>query len=491
MLNRLTAHLGDDMLPESQCGFRKQRGTTDMVFTARQLQEKCQEQHRDLYSVFVDLTKAFDTVNRHGLWKVMAKYGCPKKFINLVKQLHDGMRARVQEGSELSGPFEVSNGVKQGCVLAPTLFSLMFSAMLEDAFRDINVGINIRYRLDGKLFNLRRLQAKSRVKTHIIRDLLFADDCSLNASSEADLQYCLDKFAEACSNFGLTINTEKTEVMYQPAPDKIFKEPTIKVYSEKLKVVNRFTYLGSTLSQNITVDDEVNTRISKASSTFGRLYTNVWHRSGISLKTRLKVYRAVVIPVLLYSCETWTVYKRHAKKLNHFHTTCLRKIMNIKWQDKIPDTAILDRAGIPSIYTILMQSQLRWAGHVVRMPDQRLPKILFYGEMQDGRRTQGGQKKRYKDTLKSSLKAFEISPDTWEECALDRNAWRASLRKGAAGYETSRRITAERKRQVRKSRESISSLGEYIPCPYCPRRFQARIGLISHLRTHQQNSNIK
>ena len=85
----------------------------------------------------------------------------------------------------------------------------------------------------------------------------------------------------------------------------------------------------------------------------------------------MKVYRAKLLPTLLYACETWTVYQRHAKKLNHFHTTCLRKLLNIKWQDRIPDTEVLAQADLPSIYTILMQSQLRWAGHVARMPDSQ------------------------------------------------------------------------------------------------------------------------
>ena len=134
--------------------------------------------------------------------------------------------------------------------------------------------------------------------------------------------------------------------------------------------MNRFTYLGSTLSQNVTIDDEVNVRIA----TFGRLHANVWNRRGISLQTKLKVYRAIVLPTLLYACETWTVYQRHAKKLNHFHTTCLRKLLNIKWQDRISDTEVLAQADLPSIYTILMQSQLCWAAHVARMPDHRLPK---------------------------------------------------------------------------------------------------------------------
>ena len=160
-----------------------------MVFAARQLQEKCQEQNIDLYSTYVDLTKAFDTVSREGIWKIMAKYGHPRKFIAIVRQLHDGMLARVQENGETSEPFPVSNGVKQSCVLAPTLFSLVFSAMLTDAFRDTDIGIGIRYRKDGSVFNLRRLQVITKVSTDTVNNFLFADDCALNATSEAAMQH--------------------------------------------------------------------------------------------------------------------------------------------------------------------------------------------------------------------------------------------------------------------------------------------------------------
>ncbi|VDM00393.1 unnamed protein product [Schistocephalus solidus] len=85
LLNRLNGHLEQGLLPESQCGFRQHRGTTDMIFAARQLQEKCQEMQTHLYTTFVDLTKAFDTVNRDGMWKVMQKFGCPERFTQMVR----------------------------------------------------------------------------------------------------------------------------------------------------------------------------------------------------------------------------------------------------------------------------------------------------------------------------------------------------------------------------------------------------------------------
>ena len=90
----------------------------------------------------------------------MAKFGCPPRFIAMVRQLYDGMQTRVQNDGEFSEPFEVRNGVKQGYVMAPTLLSMMFSAMLMDAFQDSDTGFPIRYRFDGNIFNLRRLQAK-------------------------------------------------------------------------------------------------------------------------------------------------------------------------------------------------------------------------------------------------------------------------------------------------------------------------------------------
>ena len=100
-----------------------------MVFAARQLLEKGQEQNTDLYSNYVDLTKAFDMVSRESLWRIMLKYGCPEKIIIIVRQFHDSMHAKVQDKRESYVAFLVTNGVKRGCVLAPSLFSIKFSAM--------------------------------------------------------------------------------------------------------------------------------------------------------------------------------------------------------------------------------------------------------------------------------------------------------------------------------------------------------------------------
>ncbi|BHF85746.1 hypothetical protein SprV_1002891800 [Sparganum proliferum] len=334
--NCLNNHLEQGLLPERQWDIRRHRGTTDMIFAAGKLHEKCQEMRTHLYSTFVDLTKAFNTVNREGLWKIMKKFGCPERFIQMVRQLHDGMMARVTENGTVSEAFAVTNGVKQGGVLAPTLFSLMFSAELMDAYRDERPGIRIAYR---------------------------TDEHGLVSS--------------ACENLGLVINTQKTVVIHQPPPNSVTAPnapPQISVNRTQLQVVEDFPYLGSTLSCNTKIDDEVANRISKVSQAFGRLQCTVWNRHGLKLSTKLKMYKAAILPTLLYGSETWTVYTKQARRLNYFHLSCLRRILRLNYRDRIPDTNVLERTGILSIYTMLRQMQMRWSRHLERMDDERLPK---------------------------------------------------------------------------------------------------------------------
>ena len=133
-----------------------------IFFLARLLQEKCREQHKSLYLAFIDLTKAFDTVNRTSLWEVLRRFGCPPQFLSVLKAFHDGMTARISVDGELSDPFEVLIGVKQGCVLAPVIFNLFLVAVTLLFRSNIHTsgGVPFNFRLDGSLFNLRRLKQK-------------------------------------------------------------------------------------------------------------------------------------------------------------------------------------------------------------------------------------------------------------------------------------------------------------------------------------------
>ena len=116
--------LAERIYPESHCGFKAKRATIDMIFSLRQLQEKCREQGKPLYVAFIDLAKAFDLVSRDGLFKILAKIGCPPTLLSIVKSFHDNMKGTVLFDGNTSDPFNIPRGVKQGCVLAPTLFGI-------------------------------------------------------------------------------------------------------------------------------------------------------------------------------------------------------------------------------------------------------------------------------------------------------------------------------------------------------------------------------
>ncbi|XP_018020632.1 uncharacterized protein LOC108676996 [Hyalella azteca] len=423
VLGRLQA-LADRVYPESQCGFRAQRGTSDMIFSLRQLQEKCQ-------------------------------------------------------------PFSIKSGVKQGCVLAPTLFGIFFSLLLKFAFRDSTEGILLHTRSDGKLFNLARLRARTKVRAVLIRELLFADDAALSSQTEEDLQRLLGCFAHACREFGLTINIRITNVMGQD----VVVPPSITIDGNQLEVAERFTYLGSTISNNLSLDSEIDKRIAKASSVMAKLNERVWSNRQLSLHTKLKVYHACVTSTLLYGSETWTTYAKQENRLDCFHLRCLHRILNITWEDRVTNTAVLEQAGTMSMHLLLCRRRLLWLGHVHRMQDGRIPKDLLYGELAAGARPTGRPALRFKDVCKRSLKTAFIDPQTWERLAVDRCSWRRAVREGVRRGEELRSRELEDKHRLRKARQqtrnNMVAPSDFI-CANCGRDCHARIGLASHSRRCRQ-----
>ena len=188
------------------------------------------------------------------------------------------------------------------------------------------------------------------------------------------MQLIMDIFSRACLSFGLTINLKKTKVMYTPPIGQVYVEPNITVEDNRLGVVDSFVYLGSTLSRNGSLDAEISSRVAKASTAFGKLEKRVWSDRGITTNTKLSVYEACVLTVLLYGSKTWTTYRQHVNLLEMFHQNCIRRILNIEWRSHTPDTVVLQRASSASFEQRLILNQMRWAGHIVRMGDGRLSK---------------------------------------------------------------------------------------------------------------------
>ncbi|CAH1233287.1 Hypp666 [Branchiostoma lanceolatum] len=480
----LITNISEISLPEAQCGFRPGRSTTDMVFAVRQVQEKCIEQHMDLYAVFIDLTKAFDSINREALWSTLTKLGCPRKFTTLIKLFHENMTGQILTDADYSASFNITTGVKQACVLAPVLFNLYFTQVLLHTVKDLDLGVYIKYRSDGSVFDLRRLTARTKTVEKLIQEALFADDCALMAHRENHLQVIVDRFLEASKMFGLTISLGKTVVLVQPAPNTTRPLPNITIDTTQLKCVEHFPYLGSTISADGSLDREVSTRIQKASQALGRLRVKVLQQRGIKLTTKIKIYKAVVLTSLLYGCESWTLYRRHVKQLEQFHMRSLRRIMDISWQDRVTNQQVLDLAQCTSVKAIVLKSQLRWTGHVIRMSDDRIPRQLMYGELKLGFRKRGRPKLRYKDTLKNNLKWCGIKPSKLESMATDRTAWRALIFRATTNFEEERRqrLNAARAKRHRAAATAVQTADHQ--CTTCGRLCASSFGLRSHMRAH-------
>ena len=189
----------------------------------------------------------------------------------------------------------------------------------------------------------------------MLRDFLFADDAALVAYSEEKLQSLLDRFSNACEVFRLSISLKKTKVMCQGSE----ATPTLTIKDYTLDVVSQFTYLGSTTSNNASLDVELGMRIGKAATNMAKLSARVWENKKLTTQTKIAVYRACIVSTLLYGSESWTTYAGQEKRLHTFHMRCLRRILSISWKDKVSNNAVLERAGIPSMYTLLRQRRLR------------------------------------------------------------------------------------------------------------------------------------
>ena len=502
ILNRIIVHLIDDIYPESQCGFRSGRGTIDMIFSLRQVAEKVREKNHELYMVFIDLTKAFDTVNRKALWRVLKRLGIPDKMLNVIISFHEGMKASVLSDGVFSDSFDVSNGTKQGCVMAPILFALFFSVMLGHAFGDCNTGVKFQFRTSGGLFNHQRFHAKTLVKSSVIRDLLFADDAALVATSLEEAQCLVDRFSRASKAFGLTISIKKTEVVHQPIPIPkqvrgvkqkppvyTFPATPITIDGNNLQYVKKFTYLGSTVNSYASLDDDIINRIAKATQAFGKLRHRLWDERGISLKTKIGVYKAVVLTTLLYGSESWTLYRTHIKQLDVFHKRCLRSICGYTLENRVPNADLFLKCQIGGIETFLLQSQLRWAGHVLRMSDDRIPKILMYSQLNDGKRNIGRPWLRYKDKLKYNLKALHIPLRTFEQNVSNRTEWRTTCHKAITSFKKDRILHLRDLREHSKSRALIppAQTENSHNCLKCGLVCKSKAGLVSHTRYKHQN----
>ena len=428
-------------LPESQHGFRNDRSTVDAMFMSRLLSSSAREKMVPIYKVFVDLTKAYDKVNRTILWKALDNIGIPGKLINLIKGLLVGSKADIRIKGKIVNGFNLDSGLKQGSVFSPLLFNLFFGAII-DAWQVLceGKGIPLMFKIGGNFLSLDSLTKLAGVKCVCVSDLLFADDAEIVASSAEDLQYMLDKFVEVTSAFGQEVSVKKTKVMVVHKrllrkEELVFDLPLdIKVNGQSLENVDVFTYVGGKENTHGNMDDEVKVRLSEMSAAFAALSERVFLNSNIHLVTKLRIFDTVVISNGLYGCATWNITDAQIRKLESWKFRHLKKMLKYKWSDYCSYVDILDRIrsydiNIGTMEMTIRKRRLLYLGHVIRMEDVRLPKMMLFGSIDLGKKVAGGQETSYRKCIKSDLKVCHMSDDTLidsaaiELLALDKKEW--------------------------------------------------------------------
>jgi len=406
ILQRRILKKTEEILSESQAGFRPGRATTDQIVTLRQITEKYLEKDKSLFCCYIDFQKAFDSVWQKGLWKAMEFFGFPSKLIRLLQALYKQSQSAVRVNGELTEWFKTAVGVRQGCVISPQLFNILLEMVMLVALDDIKIGAT----LQGTCIN----------------NLRFADDIVLMAETPHELQQLVDKVYEASRAFGLKINIGKTEVQ---TISKGGKNLTINIHinNDRLNQVDDFVYLGGTIANNGSSSNDIKTRIRKAGAAFQRL-NNIWTSKDIRNHTKMQLYQTLILSILLYGAESWTVKKEDENRLRVFEMMCLRRILGVSRRDRLRNTFIKNSLHLDQdvIHKITVK-RLKYFGHIIRMPPTRYPKMALEGNVK-GKRPRGRPPKRWLDCIIQDFKTRSIDRVTEAtRLAADRRTWQTII----------------------------------------------------------------
>lgn len=365
LLNRLKKK-SEEVLSEERAGFCPKRSTVEQIFNIRLLIEKHLQHQQVLYHNFIDFKKAFDLVWHEGLWQVMRNFNLDTNVIEVIKALYDNSSSAVLLNNQCGEFFKTTVGVCQGCLLSPVLFNVYLENIMQETLDGFHPSISINGR---PLCNLR-----------------FADDIDLVGGSEAELQDLTARLEHASTLFGMEVSSEKSKILVNSHTDQ---EPTnITLNGQKLEEVDNFKYLGSTLSKDGSSILEVKARISLAMSAMTRLNT-IWKSNSISFPVKLKLYKALVVSILLYGCESWTLTADLSRRIQAFEFKCFRRLLLISYKDHKTNEfvwqKVVNYAGDqePLLATV-KRHKISWYGHTTR--HDSLSKTILQGTVRGARR---------------------------------------------------------------------------------------------------------
>ena len=402
LLNRMKPKI-EEGLREEQAGFRGGRSTVDQIFSLRQILEKRWEFALPVYCAFIDLEKAYDSVWREGMWKVAEYYGIPTVIVDLLRSWYTGISSCVRVDGEEGEWFPIRTGLRQGCVLSPSLFNVYMDAMMRKATEGAPGGV--------------------RVGEETVVDLDFADDVALLADTWMVLAGMVMRMEMVTQRFGINISAKKSEVLYVGRGPGEVRVEDVTLRGETIREVGEFTYLGSVVTTDGKTMKDIEKRRAGARRAFGSLRKRLWRRREISLRVKMKIFNAIVLPVLLYGATAWALTRTEENRLDALEMGMLRTIVGVRWDDFVRNADIRERLRQPPVSLKLRKARLKWFGHVERMGDERQVKRVMNATMV-GRRPVGRPRTRWKDVIARDLSASGLSVEEARLAARDRDQWR-------------------------------------------------------------------
>ena len=250
----------------------------------------------------------------------MRKYNISVNLVRTIEQLYDKATSAVQMNGSIGEWFKTTVGVRQGCPLSPTLFNIFLERIMSDALEEH----------DGKLSIGGRNITNRRV----------ADDMDALAEEEQELEALVKRHDITCTRYKKEISAEKTKLMTNSASG-IQRE--IKVKGQVLGTVTSFKYLGAVVSGS---KPEVLSRIAQATAALTKLKP-IWRDNNISLGSKVKLMRSLVISIFLYACKLWTLTAELEKRTQAFEMRCYRRILNVSYKGHVSYEEFAERSKQP------------------------------------------------------------------------------------------------------------------------------------------------
>ena len=419
----------EGILPEEQCGFRPARSTVDMLFVVRRLQELGRAKQIPLYMCFIDLQKAYDSVDRELLWVVLARFGIPEKMLTVIRQFHEGMRARVRtDDGEHSEWFDVTQGLRQGCVLSPLLFNVFFAAVIHavlirfsedpDILRDL-VHLEEDLGADGV-----REDPLARVR-RAIWGMLYADDAGVVSKSAEGLAKMMTVIVTVFEAAGLTVSEKKTETMLLRTPNQALRTSplVIEAAGQRYKQTTQFLYLGGLIVANADIMPEIKRRIRLAWACYNRFKRELYDMEDAPFTLKVRMLKAEVMETLLYGCVTWTLGQEHFAELRTAHHKFLLRLIGFQRRQRTDHlmsyAKALKKAQCESVETTIRKRRLLFAGGVQRTTNERLTRRVMFGTIAGGTNPGPGRpEKNWAQCLADDLRVFRATEGSTESSPL-------------------------------------------------------------------------